>query len=68
MFAEATTQPEPAAPAAIQFVPCVRLFVERMSVEQADDSEHGSFAELDVPVLALSFEYEGTRIRASVRR
>ena len=68
MFAEATTQPETAAPAAIQFVPCVRLFVERMSVEQADDNEHGSFAELDVPVLALSFEYAGTRIRASDRR
>ena len=46
----------------------MRLFVERMSVEQADDSEHGGFAELDVPVLALSFEYAGTRIRASDRR
>jgi len=68
LFAEATTQPQPAAPAAIPFVPCVRLFVERMSVEQADDSEHGGFAELDVPVLALSFEYAGTRIRASDRR
>jgi superfamily II DNA or RNA helicase len=68
LFAEATTQPEPAASPAIPFVPCVRLFVERMSVEQADDSEHGGFAEMDVPVLALSFEYAGTRIRASDRR
>ena len=67
MFAEATTQSQPVAAGAIPFVPCVRLFVERMSVEQADDA-HGGYAELDVPVLALSFEYAGTRIRASDRR
>lgn len=67
MFAEAT-QSQPAAPAATPFLPCVRLFVERMSVEQADDDEHGGYAEVDVPVLALSFEYAGTRIRASDRR
>ncbi len=64
MFAEATVQ---AAPAAIAFVPCVRLFVERMSVEQADDHEH-RYGEQDVPVLALAFDYGGTRIRASDRR
>ncbi|HEX3850061.1 MAG TPA: hypothetical protein VHW01_03795, partial [Polyangiaceae bacterium] len=64
MFAEATAQP---APAAIPFTPCVRLFVERMSVEQADDHAE-RYAELDVPVLALAFEYAGTRIRASDRR
>jgi superfamily II DNA or RNA helicase len=46
----------------------VRLFVERLSVEQADDQAHGGYAELDVPVLALAFEYAGTRIRASDRR
>ena len=68
MFAEAIPPLEPAAPAAIPFVPCVRLFVERMSVEQADDDEHPAYAEMDVPVLALSFEYAGTRIRASDRR
>jgi superfamily II DNA or RNA helicase len=67
LFAEATTQSPPVAPATIPFVPCVRLFVERMSVEQADDA-NGGYAELDVPVLALSFEYAGTRIRASDRR
>ena len=67
MFAEAT-QNQPAAPTAIPFLPCVRLFVERMSVEQADDDAHGGYAEVDVPVLALSFEYAGTRIRASDRR
>ena len=65
MYAEAI--PAPSAPAAIPFVPCVRLFVERMSVEQADDHEQ-RYAELDVPVLALAFEYAGTRIRASDRR
>ena len=64
MFAEATAQQ---APAAIPFTPCVRLFVERMSVEQADDHAE-RYAELDVPVLALAFEYAGTRIRASDRR
>ncbi len=65
MFAEASVQ---AAPAAIaSFVPCVRLFVERMSVEQADDHEH-RYAEQEVPVLALAFDYGGTRIRASDRR
>jgi superfamily II DNA or RNA helicase len=64
LFAEATAQP---APAAIPFTPCVRLFVERMSVEQADDHAE-RYAELDVPVLALAFEYAGTRIRASDRR
>jgi superfamily II DNA or RNA helicase len=67
LFAEATPQSQPVASAATPFVPCVRLFVERMSVEQADD-EGGVYAELDVPVLALSFEYAGTRIRASDRR
>src|SRR5450432_1389776 len=38
-----------------------------MSVEQADDHAE-RYAEVDVPVLALSFEYAGTRIRASDRR
>ena len=66
MFAEASAQP-PAASEAIPFVPCVRLFVERMSVEQADD-EQVNYVEMDVPVLALAFEYAGTRIRASDRR
>ena len=64
MFAEAIPQSPPAT-AAIPFVPCVRLFVERMSVEQGDDL---GYAEVDVPVLALAFEYAGTRIRASDRR
>ncbi|HTA93724.1 MAG TPA: DEAD/DEAH box helicase [Polyangiaceae bacterium] len=64
MFAEASPQP---GPAPIPFVPCVRLFVERMAVEQAND-DGVSDAELDVPVLALAFEYAGTRIRASDRR
>jgi superfamily II DNA or RNA helicase len=64
LFAEATAQ---SVPAVIPFVPCVRLFVERMSVEQAGDHEQ-RYAELDVPVLALAFEYAGTRIRASDRR
>jgi superfamily II DNA or RNA helicase len=45
----------------------VRLFVERMSVEQADDHAE-RYTEVDVPVLALAFEYAGTRIRASDRR
>jgi superfamily II DNA or RNA helicase len=43
------------------------LFVERMAVEQ-DNDDGPSDAELDVPVLALAFEYAGTRIRASDRR
>ena len=64
MHAEATAQ---SVPAAIPFVPCVRLFVERMSVEQADDHAE-RYTEVDVPVLALAFEYAGTRIRASDRR
>jgi superfamily II DNA or RNA helicase len=64
LFAEASPQP---GPAPIPFVPCVRLFVERMAVEQAND-DGVSDAELDVPVLALAFEYAGTRIRASDRR
>ncbi|MEO8904176.1 MAG: DEAD/DEAH box helicase, partial [Polyangiaceae bacterium] len=65
MFAEAI--PVQSAPAASPFVPCVRLFVERMSVEQADDHQQ-RYAEVDVPVFALAFEYAGTRIRASDRR
>ncbi|HEY4106004.1 MAG TPA: SNF2-related protein, partial [Polyangiaceae bacterium] len=65
MFAEASSQAAPAQ--GIPFVPCVRLFVERMGVEQVD--EDGPIdEEMDVPVLALSFEYAGTRIRASDRR
>ena len=65
MFAEASPQPAAAPP--IPFVPCVRLFVERMGVEQGND-DGPTDAELDVPVLALAFEYAGTRIRASDRR
>jgi superfamily II DNA or RNA helicase len=65
LFAEASS-PAAAAPR-IPFVPCVRLFVERMSVDQGND-DGPSDAELDVPVLALAFEYAGTRIRASDRR
>jgi superfamily II DNA or RNA helicase len=65
LFAEASPQPTPAP---IPFVPCVRLFVERMAVEQTTDDGEASDAELDVPVLALAFEYAGTRIRASDRR
>jgi hypothetical protein len=65
LFAEAS--PQPVAATSIPFVPCVRLFVERMGVDQGND-EGPSDAELDVPVLALAFEYAGTRIRASDRR
>jgi superfamily II DNA or RNA helicase len=64
LFAEASLQPAPTPSA---FVPCVRLFVERMAVDQGTD-DGPSDAELDVPVLALTFEYAGTRIRASDRR
>jgi superfamily II DNA or RNA helicase len=65
LFAEAS--PQAAAAPRIPFVPCVRLFVERMAVDLGND-EGPSDAELDVPVLALAFEYAGTRIRASDRR
>lgn len=65
MFAEASSQAV-AAPT-IPFTPCVRLFVERMAVETMGD-DGPIDAEMDVPVLALSFEYAGTHIRASDRR
>jgi superfamily II DNA or RNA helicase len=65
LLAEASPQAAPAPK--IPFVPCVRLFVERMGVDQSTDEGHID-AELDVPVLALAFEYAGTRIRASDRR
>ncbi len=65
MFAEAS--PQAAAAPTIPFTPCVRLFVERMAVELMGDDGPGD-AEMDVPVLALSFEYAGTQIRASDRR
>jgi len=71
LFAEAVTplhaDPAP-VPKTIAFVPCVRLFVERMAVEQAEGDGLPLQVEADVPVLALSFDYAGTKIRASDRR
>jgi superfamily II DNA or RNA helicase len=62
LFAEPLPTPAPLA-ARAAFVPRLRLFVERMLV----DGE-GPNAEQDVPVLALSFDYSGTEVRAADRR
>jgi len=50
--------------AAIGFVPCLSLYTERVWIAELDGTER----EADVPVLALTFAYADTSIRASDRR
>ena len=49
--------------AAPVFVPTIRLHIERILI--ASDPLAPGYEEAELPVLELSFDYEGTRIRAS---
>jgi superfamily II DNA or RNA helicase len=58
---------EVAAPQERAFVPCVRLFADRIVVTNTEQLAC-EVAELLVPLIELSFEYGGTRLRASDAR
>ena len=53
------------ARAPLAFVPCLRVRTERLVIE--GDTPAG-WAEVETPVLALSFDYGGVRIRSADRR
>jgi superfamily II DNA or RNA helicase len=50
-----------------EFVPCLRLFTEPVLVEDLEADPPG-FAERELPVLSLTFDYGGVRVRAQDRR
>ena len=51
----------------IEFVPCLRLFTEHVLVEDLE-ADPPRFSERELPVLSLTFDYGGVRIRAQDRR
>jgi superfamily II DNA or RNA helicase len=62
-----SSAPDRAGPVDATFVPCVRLYADQVLVTSTD----GLSCDLDevlVPLVELSFEYGGTRVRASDER
>ncbi len=49
------------------FVPCVRLFADTVTVTRTEGLRH-ELDEVKVPLIELSFDYAGTRVRASDER
>ncbi len=52
---------------ATEFVPCLQLFTEQVLVEDLE-ADPPCFAERVLPVLSLTFDYGGVRVRAQDRR